>query len=77
MDGDKNRRKVVQALKAIQGGVKFSSGMQEEANEVFYLATGTFDKSAEERLEDTDNRVQKMNQVMNALKLPKALLMNK
>ena len=74
---DKNRKKVVQALKATAGCARFSSGMQEESNEVFYMAKGTFDKQAEGRLEDTDNRVEKMNQVMNALKLPKALLMNK
>ena len=44
IDGDSNRRKVVQSLKATQGCIKFSSGMQEDVNEVFFLAKGTFDR---------------------------------
>ena len=77
IDGDANRRKVVQNLKAVSGCVKFSSGMQEEANEVFYLAKGTFDRQAEDKLDETDIRIERMNQIANALKLPKALLLNK
>ena len=77
IDGDANRRKVVQNLKAIPGCVKFSSGMQEEVNEVFYLAKGTFDRQAEDKLDETDIRIERMNQIANALKLPKALMLNK
>ena len=51
--------------------------MQEEANEVFYLAKGTFDRQAEDKLDETDIRIERMNQIANALKLPKALLLNK
>ena len=51
--------------------------MQEELNEVFYLVRGTFDRQAEDRLDDTDVRVERMNQICNALKLPKAILLNK
>jgi len=31
--------------------------MQEEMNEVFYLAKGTYDSQAVDRLEDTENRM--------------------
>ena len=51
--------------------------MQEEANEMFYVAKGAYDRQEEERLEDTDNRVQKMGQVINTLKLPRGILLNK
>jgi len=44
-------------LKATGGCIKFSSKMEEDLNEVFYLAKGTFDKQSIDRLEDTDNRV--------------------
>ena len=64
-------------MKAIPGCVKFSSGMQEEVNEVFYLAKGTFDRQAEDKLDETDIRIERMNQIANALKLPKALMLNK
>ena len=77
IDTAANRRKVVQALKAVPGCVKFSSGMQEEANEMFYVAKGAFDRQHEDRLDDTDNRVQKMGQVINTLKLPRGILLNR
>ena len=51
--------------------------MQEEANEMFYVAKGTFDRQEEDRLEDTENRVQKMGQVINTLKLPRGILLNR
>ena len=51
--------------------------MQEEANEMFYVAKGAFDRQEEDRLEDTDNRVQKMGQVINTLKLPRGILLNR
>ena len=51
--------------------------MQEDLNEVFFLAKGSFDRAAEDRLDETDNRTERMGQVCNALKLPKALLLNK
>jgi len=74
VDGDANRRRVVQALKAQPNCVKFSSGMQEDLNEVFYLAKGTFNKQAEDKLDETENRQQKMGQIINSLKLPRAIL---
>lgn len=74
VDGDSNRRKVVQALKAQPNCVKYSSGMQEDLNEVFYLAKGTFNKQAEDKLDETENRMQKMGQIINSLKLPRAIL---
>lgn len=64
-------------MKAIPDCAKFSSKMDEEKNEVIYLARGALDKKADDRLDDTDNRVQCMNQVIKALKLPKALLLNR
>lgn len=51
--------------------------MDEEKNEVIYLARGSLDKKADNRLDETDNRVNCMNQIIKALKLPKALLLNK
>jgi len=44
VDDAANRKKVVSALKNhAPRSVRFSSGMQEDLNEVFYLAQGTFD----------------------------------
>ena len=48
--------------------------MQEDLNEVFYLAKGTFNKQAEDKLDETENRMQKMGQIINSLKLPRAIL---
>ena len=72
-----NRKKVVTTLKTLPGCVKFASGMQEELNEVFFLAKGTFTAADVDRLEETEQRQTCMNRVINALKLPKALLLNK
>ena len=72
-----DRKKVVQALRAANGCAKFSSKMEEDLNEVFYLAKGTYDRQASDRLDDTDNRVQRFGQVINALKLPRGILLNK
>lgn len=74
VDGDANRKKVVQALKAQPDCVKYSSGMQEDLNEMFYLAKGQFDAQAQDKLDETENRQQKMGQTINTLKLPKAIL---
>ena len=77
VDDAANRRKIVQNLKTIPDCAKFASKMDEEKNEVIYLARGALEKKLDDKLDDTDNRVQCMKQVVNALKLPKALMMNK
>ena len=46
-------------------------------NEVFYVAKGTFDSAEVDRLEEIEQRQTRMNRVINALKLPKALLLNR
>ena len=56
IDGDANRRNVVQKLKATQGCQKYSSGMQDELNEVFFLAKGTFSPAEEDKLDSTEAR---------------------
>ena len=48
--------------------------MVEDKNEVMYLVRGNFDQKSQDRLDDTDNRVLRMTQAINALKLPKAVL---
>ena len=57
--------------------VKFSSGMQEDLNEVFYLAQGQYDQGLIAKLEEQESRTQRMGMAINTLKLPKALLLNK
>ena len=51
VDDNANRKKVVTALKGLPG-LKFSSGMQDDLNEVFYVAKGEFDAQAKDKLEE-------------------------
>jgi len=73
IDDSANRHNVVQNLRGLAGCVKFSSKMDEEKNEVIYLARGTFDKKSEDCLDDTQNRLLRMTQAINTLKLPKSV----
>jgi len=57
VDDAASRKKVVQALKSLPGGAKFCSGMREDLNEVFFVATGEFDRQALSKLEEAENRV--------------------
>jgi len=77
IDDEANRKKVNQNVKGLASCAKFSSKMDEEKNEIIYLARGTFDSQAADHLENTQDRIQKMGQVINALKIPKGILLNK
>jgi spermidine synthase len=55
-----NRETVTQNVKGLASCAKFSSKMDEEKNEIIYLARGTFDSQAADRLDDAQDRKQKL-----------------
>ena len=71
------RKKCFNQIKAIPGAVKFSTVVNDDKNEVVYVAKGITDKKAIEKLEEIDFRNVKLSQAANSLKLSKGLFLNK
>ena len=70
----KVKRQCQSQIKAVADAVKFTVSVEEDVNQIYFLARGINDEKTLEKMELPPNRVEKINQVANALKLPKGVL---
>lgn len=71
---DKVRKQLFSHFKGVKDCLKYASKMEEDKNEMVFLARGHTDKKLVDKLELGMNRTEKIAQVANSLKLPKGVL---